>query len=102
MMLPSSKRSLARAFLKAFYGDLLRAHLSMGIWLLTQSIQAYVVLRGLLDIMADPAPQPTIEINGVHVPWHGLLYTLSFPVLDFVRSLCHAHNFWNGLRGNYQ
>ena len=102
MLLPSSKRSLARAFLKAFYDDLLRAHLSMGIWLLTQSIQAYVVLRGLLDIMSDPEPQPTIEINGVHVPWHGLLYALSFPVLDFVRSLCHALFHWYGLRGNYQ
>ena len=101
MLLPSSKRSLVRAFLKAFYGDLLCAHLAMGIWLVTQLIHAYVVLRGLLDIVSDPAPQPTIEINGVHVPWHGLLYTLSFPVLDFVRSLCNAHLFWNGLRGDY-
>lgn len=101
MLLPSSNRSLVRAFLKAFYGDLLRAHLSMGIWLLIQSIQAYVVLRSLLDIVSDPAPQPTIDVNGVHVPWHGLLYALSFPVLDFVRSVCHAHIFWNGLKGEY-
>ena len=102
MMLPSQKRSLLRAFWKAFYCDLLCSYFAMCIWLLTQSVQAYVVLRGLLDIMSDPAPQPIIEFNGINIPWHGLLYAASFAVLDFVRSLCHAHYFWYGLRGKHR